>query len=266
MKRFLLATWNTLLIAVVKSTPSGDLSSQLSTTWLQTPLFARPQPLQDWIIVLQVGSQGPFDVVLDTGSTDLIVNGPACPQCLNTSLNTSNESSTFIVNASAGTTTAVYAGYGARTAYGVASVALEALPQVRDRPTMVTTELFNDLHPGKPVPTNGNPYVHADGVMGFAGKETSFCNLINPMTGRKANHCPAQPPYINDVLLSSDWAGESSFSMLLPPYDDSGTAPSQAGTLTLGARNPSGNGQDYCPACRLAPHAPAYSSSRRGDS
>ena len=212
-------------------------------TQQQTPLFAHPQPFQQWTVSLGLGSQGPFTVVLDTGSADLIVNGPTCALCLNTSLDTANMSSTYVVNASAGAPIAPYGGFGVETTYGTASAALAGLPQVRDTPTMIATKLFNDVHRGGSVPTNGNPYVHGDGIMGFAGEESSFCAVHSPVTGEKLNPlCTARPPYIDDLLLSGDWAGEPSFSMLLPPYDDGGNAPVQAGVLTLGARASSGPG------------------------
>ena len=48
----------------------------LAAVWAQQPIlsstgpFARPLPLQDWTVSLMLGSQGPFEVVCDTGSSN----------------------------------------------------------------------------------------------------------------------------------------------------------------------------------------------------
>ena len=179
-----------------------------------------------------MGTQGPFEVVLDTGSSDLILNGPACSSCRPSSFDPANASSSFVRNSSASPAVAPYGGFALLTDVGVAQVSLSGLPNVEGS-LLIGQSMFNDLNRSLPPPRN-NPYALMDGLMGFGGKVASFCSFAG-----LGNHCPVRASYIDSLLTSTEWVGSPTFSTLLPPYDNAGGAPTQPGTLTIGARTSS---------------------------
>lgn len=197
---------------------------------------------QDWLVNLTVGSDpdnsSQFEVIFDTGQTELILNSASCEFC---KVGGWDETG-FTANISASPALSINQGYGANATVG--NVAFASMgSSVAGEQLWVADAIYNTGNASEPPPSN-NPYELDDGILGAAELASSFCDAVS-----RNNTCVPSSLFLALVRsaaaahdathdATNDAAGDAAaFSVYFPPFEPTGVSTGAAGTLTLGPRD-----------------------------